>query len=75
MPVSTNWYVVVTLEVAGKEQSVRGPDRTSETDAKADLKELQEKLGKGDWVNLDWLSADPKRIVAAHVDRTSIGFF
>jgi len=75
MPSSTNWYVTVILEVAGKKQSIRGPDRGSEGAAKADLKDLQERLGTGEWINLDWISADPKRVVAAHTDRTTVSFF
>ncbi len=75
MATFTNWYVTVVLEVAGKQQTIRGPSRSSEEDTKADLKELQELLGSGEWINLDWISANPKHVVAAHLDSTSIGVF
>lgn len=75
MPVYTTWYVTVILEVAGKERSVEGPSRNSEEEVKADLKELQDLLGSGDWINLDWISANPKHVIAAHVDSSSVGSF
>lgn len=74
MPTYTTWYVTVVLEVAGKQQSIRGPGRSNEEDVKADLKALQDLLGRGDWINLDWISANPKNVVAAHIDSTSVGF-
>jgi hypothetical protein len=74
MPTFTTWYVTVILQVAGKQQTITGPGRDTEEEAKADLKELQDLLGGGDWINLDWISANPKHVVAAHVDRSSIGF-
>jgi hypothetical protein len=75
MPTFTTWFVTVVLEVAGKQQTVQGPERDSEDEVKADLKELQEKLGTGEWINLDWISANPKHVVAAHVDSSSIGIY
>lgn len=75
MPVYTTWYVTVVLEVAGKEKSVRGPSRSTEDEVKADLKELQDLLGRGDWINLDWISANPKHVIAALVDSSSVGSF
>jgi hypothetical protein len=75
MPVYTTWYVTVVLEVAGKEKSVRGPSRSTEDEVKADLKDLQDLLGSGDWINLDWISANPKHVIAAHIDSSSVGFF
>lgn len=74
MPVYTTWFVTVVLEVAGKERSIQGPERDSEEETKADLKALQDLLGSGEWINLDWISANPKHVVAAHVDSSSIGF-
>ena len=75
MPVFTNWYVTVVLDVAGKEKSVRGPSRKTEAEVKEDLKALQDLLGSGEWINLDWISANPKHVVAAHVDSTSMATF
>jgi hypothetical protein len=75
MPTFTTWFVTVVLEVAGKQQTVQGPERDSEDEVKADLRELQEKLGTGEWINLDWISANPKHVVAAHVDSSSIGIY
>ncbi|HEU4462633.1 MAG TPA: hypothetical protein VFR75_08570 [Solirubrobacterales bacterium] len=75
MPTYTSWYVTVILEVAGKEKGVQGPVRDTEAEVKADLKELQEQMGSGEWINLDWISANPAHVVAAHVDSSSIGFF
>lgn len=74
MPVYTTWYVTVVLEVAGKEKSVRGPSRSAEAEVKADLKDLQDLLGSGDWINLDWISANPKHVIAAHIASRSHGF-
>jgi hypothetical protein len=74
MPVYSTWFVTVVLEVAGKEKSVEGPGRDTEDEAKTDLKELQDLLGSGDWINLEWISANPKNVVAAHVDSSSVGF-
>jgi hypothetical protein len=74
MPVYTTWFVTVVLEVAGKERSVRGPERDTEEEVKADLKALQDLLGSGEWINLDWISANPKHVIGAHVDSSSIGF-
>jgi hypothetical protein len=75
MTTYTTWYVTVVLEVAGKQQTIRGPGRSAEEEVKADLKALQDLLGSGDWINLDWISANPKNVVAAHIDSTSVGFF
>jgi hypothetical protein len=63
------WYVEVTLSLGtSKTQTISGPSRDTEDEAKADLRELQEQLGSGgDWINLDWLSANPKNVIAAHV--------
>lgn len=74
MPTFTTWYVTVILQVAGKQQTITGPGRDSEDEVKADLKQLQDLLGSGDWINLDWISANPANVVAAHVDSSSIGF-
>ncbi len=74
MPVYTTWYATVVLEVAGKEKQIRGPGRTAEGDAKADLDAVRELLGSGEWINLDWISANPKNVVAAYLDSSSVGF-
>ena len=67
------WYVEVTVSLGGsKTRAISGPHRDTEVEAKADLRELQEKLGSGDWINLDWLSANPKNVVTAHIES---GFF
>jgi hypothetical protein len=73
VPTFTTWYVTVILQVAGKQQTITGPSRDSEDEVKADLKQLQDLLGGGDWINLDWISANPANVVAAHVDSSSIG--
>jgi hypothetical protein len=73
MPVYTSWFVTVVLEVAGKEERIKGPKRTTEEEVKADLKDLQDQLGGGDWINLDWISANPTNVVAAVVDSSSVG--
>jgi hypothetical protein len=75
MPSYTNWFVTVVLEVAGKQERVQGPTRPTEDEAKADLKNLQDQLGSGDWVNLDWISANPTSVAAAVVDSSSVGFW
>jgi|GEM_PF-2219724 len=75
MPIFTTWYVTVLLDVAGKQQTIQGPGRDSEEEVKADLKALQDLLGSGEWINLDWISANPKNVVAAHIDSTSAGSF
>lgn len=75
MPVYTTWFVTVVLEVAGKEKSVQGPSRNTEDEVKQDLKELQELLGNANWINLEWISANPKHVIAAHVDSSSVGSF
>lgn len=68
------WFVEVTISLGGnKTQSIQGPSRESEAEARADLRELQDKLGSGEWINLDWLSANPKHVVAAHVSGGYIG--
>lgn len=74
MPIYTTWYVTVVLEVAGKERKIDGPGRNEESEAKADLNELRGLLGSGDWINLDWISANPKHVVAAYLDSTSAGW-
>lgn len=74
MPTYTTWYVNVILEVAGKERQLQGPGRSEEAQAKADLDALREKLGSGEWINLDWISANPQHVVAAHVSSSSVAF-
>ena len=74
MPVSTTWFVNVILEVAGKERNIVGPGRPTEAEAKQDLNAVREFLGSGEWINLDWLSASPKHVVAAHLGSSSIGW-
>ena len=74
MPTYTNWYVVVVLEVGGEEKTVRGPTRTTETEAQADLDAVRGKVASGAWIDLDWISANPDRFVAVYVDSTSVGF-
>lgn len=62
------WYVEVIVRVGGsKTQAIQGPTRNSEDEAKSDLRMVQEKLGSGDWINLDWISANPEYVVAAYV--------
>ena len=39
-----------------------------------DLDAVREFLGSGEWINLPWLSANPKSVVAAYLDSTSVGF-
>ncbi len=73
MPSYTSWFVTVVLEVASKQERVQGPTRATEDEAKADLKNLQNQLGGGDWVNLDWISANPTNVAAAVVDSSSVG--
>jgi hypothetical protein len=74
MPTFTNWFVVVTLEVAGKEKQLRGPRRGREEEAKQDLDAVRHKIASGEWLDLDWISANPKHFVAAHISSTSVGF-
>ena len=74
MPTYTTWYVTVIIQVAGKQQDIQGPERDTEDKTQSDLKELQEQLGSGEWINLDWISANPKNVVAAYVDSSSISF-
>jgi hypothetical protein len=50
------------------------PTRTTEEEVKADLRELQGQLGGSDWINLDWITANPTNVIAAVVDSTSVGF-
>jgi hypothetical protein len=69
------WFVEVILSLGGsKTQAIQGPSRDTEEEAKEDLRLLQEKLGTGEWINLDWLSASPKSIIAAHVSGTGFAF-
>ena len=69
------WYVEVILSLGGnKTQTIHGPSRDTEDEAKQDLRVLQEKLGSGDWINLDWLSANPQNVIAAHVTGTGFAF-
>lgn len=70
----TMWFATVILEVAGKKEQVRGPERETEEEAKADLDALRESLGSGEWINLDWISANPKHVVAAVLDSETSGF-
>jgi hypothetical protein len=75
MPTYTNWYVVVVMEVAGKQREVKGPKSSDQTKAEADLNALRGKLGTGEWIDLDWISANPKHVVAAYVDSRSFGAY
>jgi hypothetical protein len=75
MPVYTTWFVTVVLEVAGREKSVQGPGRSTREEAEADLKAIRDLLGTGEWINLDWITASPKHVVAAHIESTSVGSF
>jgi len=70
MPTWTTWYVTVVLEIAGKEKQIRGPGHSDRAPAEADLNEL---LGTGTWINLSWISANPKNVVAAYLDSSSVG--
>jgi hypothetical protein len=74
MPTWTTWRVVVVLEVAGKEKQVHGPGHSDMGEAEKDLDAVRALLGSGDWINLPWLSANPKSVVAAYLDSTSVGF-
>lgn len=73
---SISWhYVEVTLSLgASKTKTIQGPSHDTEEEAKSDLKALQDQLGSGEWINLDWLSADPKHVIAAHVSSSGIAF-
>jgi len=74
MAFHTAWFVTVILEIAGKKEEVRGPERDSEGEAKADLDALRESLGSGEWINLDWISANPMKVVTAVLDSETTGF-
>lgn len=74
MPTYTTWFVTVVLQVAGREKEVRGPGHSSKEAAQQDLDALREKLASGEWLDLDWISANPTYVVAAHLDSSSIGF-
>lgn len=70
----TAWFVTVVLEVAGKKEQIRGPEHDGEDEAKADLDALRESLGSGEWINLEWISANPKHVIAAVLDSETTGF-
>jgi hypothetical protein len=65
--------VAVVLEVAGKEKQIRGPGHSEKADAEKDLEAVRELLGSGQWINLPWLSAHSKSVVAAYLDSSSVG--
>jgi hypothetical protein len=73
MPGYTNWYVVVVMEVAGKQREVKGPSSSDKAKAEADLDALRGKLGTDEWIDLDWISANPQHVVAAYLDSRSFG--
>jgi hypothetical protein len=73
MPTWTTWYVTVVLEIAGKERQIHGPGHSEQAPAEADLNALRELLGTGTWINLSWISANPKNVVAAYLDSSSVG--
>ena len=74
MAFETTYFVTAILEVARKKEELRGPERGTEEEAKADLDELRESLGSGEWINLDWISANPKNIAAAVLQSETTGF-
>jgi hypothetical protein len=71
MTLTTSWTIIVAVKTGNRE--ISSPRFSSEEDAKADLKKINDAAKEGKWLELDWLSISGIEIVSAHTKKTTSG--